>query len=330
MSIEIISTDKPEVVQAALGELKPADPKSADQTEPKDSENLEAAPADEKEPPKEDAPKDEETPEEKENDEDEEDLEAKADDKEGEKPKKATGFKKRIDKLNKRASDAEQRAEYWRQEALRTQGLREKTEANPKEPVKPELSAKPRREDFATIDAYEEARDAYVTKQAVDSFKKEQREKEQQDLQKKRDQAYMDRVAKFVKEEAKDFNEVLKSATAPLSLVMREAIRDSEVGPQIVYELAQNPEEAERIFSLSPTRQAVEIGRLETRFLEQTEPSKSSQERKTTAAPKPVTPVKGKGTVVQKDLDDPSLSQEEYNRIRNKQERERRTAAAQR
>ena len=81
MSIEIISTDKPEVVQAALGELKPADPKSADQTEPKDSENLEAAPADEKEPPKEDAPKDEETPEEKENDEDEEDLEAKADDK---------------------------------------------------------------------------------------------------------------------------------------------------------------------------------------------------------------------------------------------------------
>ena len=192
------------------------------------------------------------------------------------------------------------------------------------------MSAKPRREDFATIDAYEEARDAYVTKQAVDSFKKEQREKEQQDLQKKRDQAYMDRVAKFVKEEAKDFNEVLKSATAPLSLVMREAIRDSEVGPQIVYELAQNPEEAERIFSLSPTRQAVEIGRLETRFLEQTEPSKSSQERKTTAAPKPVTPVKGKGTVVQKDLDDPSLSQEEYNRIRNKQERERRTAAAQR
>jgi hypothetical protein len=324
MTIRVESNEPADVVLAANGDLKAEkpkeDPKSAETKTDVTLESLEAKPKEEVE------PKESEVTEEEH--EDEEELETKPKEDDG-KPNKKNGFKRRVDKLNKRIEAAEQEREFWRQEALRTRDREKPAPAD--ESTKVDLSKKPKQDDFETIEAYQDARDQWVRAQAVADFKKEQREQEAKEALTKREQTYQERVSKFIAEEADDFNEVISAQKdLPLSLVMQEAIKESEIGPKIVYELAKNPSEAKRIFALSATRQALELGKLEAKLTlspkESVDPD-SSQETKTKTALKPITPVKGKGSVVPKDLDDPELSQAEYNRVRNKQERERREAA---
>lgn len=86
------------------------------------------------------------------------------------------------------------------------------------------------------------------------------------------------------------------------SLIMALGIRDSEVGTDIAYHLAKNPEESRRVSNLSDFEQAREFGRLEGRFLYEKEQSAKSagngngagagngaptQQRQRSAAPPP-------------------------------------------
>jgi len=69
--------------------------------------------------------------------------------------------------------------------------------------------------------------------------------------------------------------------------LMAEAILESDLGDKVVKHLYSNPEEAERIASLPPARQAVEIGKLEVK-LSSPAPVKKS------GAPAPITPIAAK------------------------------------
>lgn len=70
--------------------------------------------------------------------------------------------------------------------------------------------------------------------------------------------------------------------------LMAEAILESDLGDKVVKHLYSNPEEAERIASLPPARQAVEIGKLEVK-LSSPAPVKKS------GAPAPIAPISGNG-----------------------------------
>jgi hypothetical protein len=78
---------------------------------------------------------------------------------------------------------------------------------------------------------------------------------------------------------------VTRNPNIPITPEMAEIIRDSDVWPDLAYHLGKNMAEAARIAALSPTRQAVELGRLEARV--------TAPKPLPNRAPAPVEPVSG-------------------------------------
>jgi hypothetical protein len=89
-----------------------------------------------------------------------------------------------------------------------------------------------------------------------------------------------------------DFDQVVKNPNLPISDAMAEAIKSSDVGPDVAYYLGTNIKEAARISKLSPLMQAKEIGKIEAKL------SDNPPVRKTTSAPAPISPVTARSTGV--------------------------------
>ena len=87
-----------------------------------------------------------------------------------------------------------------------------------------------------------------------------------------------------------DFDQVAYNPNLPITEVMAETIRASDVGPELAYHLGSNPKEAERIAKLSPFLQAKEIGRIEAKL------AADPPVKKTTSAPEPIRPVTARAT----------------------------------
>lgn len=112
-----------------------------------------------------------------------------------------------------------------------------------------------------------------------------------------------------VREAAKDdpeLEEILETSDVPLSRAAQEAVMESDIGPKIVAYLHRNPDEADRIFELSPTSQARELGKLEAKLL-------APAEKKPSAAPPPITPITGKAGA---EKDPSQMSDKEYEKYR--------------
>lgn len=162
--------------------------------------------------------------------------------------------------------------------------------------------AAPTREDFQSLEdfnaalARHEARDE--ARKVIESERKTRVEQETKarsaDTERKISDAWSKGEEDFRKE-AKDYDavvgEFVESELAELDLSARRAILelgDNGVGQKVLYHLAKNPDEAERIAKLSPTRQVIEIGKLE---------DKVTPPKKTSNAPPPVSSVKGASAI---------------------------------
>lgn len=97
-------------------------------------------------------------------------------------------------------------------------------------------------------------------------------------------EAYQDREEE-TRGKYDDFDQVAYNPQLPITDVMAETIRASDMGPELAYHLGLNPKEAERIARLSPFLQAKEIGRIEAKLAEAPPVKKSS------SAPEPIRPV---------------------------------------
>ena len=82
-----------------------------------------------------------------------------------------------------------------------------------------------------------------------------------------------------------DFEQVAYNPKLPITEVMAEAIRYSDIGPELAYHLGSNPKEADRISKLAPLAQARELGKLEAKLVD------SPPAKKATSAPAPILPV---------------------------------------
>ena len=85
-----------------------------------------------------------------------------------------------------------------------------------------------------------------------------------------------------------------------VSDAIRDTILESDVGPKILYHLAENEELAKKIAGLSERAALKEIGKLEARF-ERTEPEVKPVKKSN--APAPVTPLKAVSGVADVKLD---------------------------
>lgn len=233
------------------------------------------------------------------------------------KPKKKSGFQRRIDKLNAAKAKVQQEADFWREQALKGAG-EPKTESKKADSTPATAEGEPNPENYDTHSEFVRDLTRWEIKQAE---KIRDQEAEQSRLKSEREKAaktLRDGIKSF-KETHDDFDDVVESVDDVLmSPVIQQAILSSDNGPELMYELAKNRAEYERINSLEPVAAARAIGRLEAKLsAESTE--KRSEPVKTTKAPKPLAPV-GKGSgLVTKSLNDPSISFEEYERLRMQQ-----------
>lgn len=301
MTISIQSTsDSPEAVTAALGDLAPKpvvdEPKVEPVTEvdPKPGEESEV----------EEVTEVIEVPTDEESEDESEELEAKENETK-EKPKKIGGFQKKIAKLK-------QETEYWKEQALRTQAP-----AKVEPPAKvQDQSLRPKPTDFATHDDYVEALVDWKAEAKMQAAKQKDREEKIKTEVQAKFNTHQQRVTAF-KETHEDFDDALENvSTIPMSLAVQESILESDVGPQMMYALAKDPKEFKRLCSLPPLQAAREIGKLEAKFSKTTSTTSSVT---TTRAPKPVTPVRTRGATSVKDISDPNISQREFERLREEQ-----------
>jgi hypothetical protein len=243
-----------------------------------------------------------------------EEIEAK----EGDKPKKKNGYKKKINKLNKELSATKQETEYWKQEALKSQ------KASPQEtkPVETQktisLDARPKSEDFGTHEEYVEALTEWKVEKKLKDKEIEARALDMKKENESKVTTFKEREAAF-KAEHTDFNDVLDEIEdVLLPPILQREIVTSENGPQLMYELAKDREELERICKLPPEALLRALGRFEAAISKDSE--SSPETKKTTKAPKPIAPVGASSSgSTKKSISDPNLSQREYEQLRAKQ-----------
>ena len=201
--------------------------------------------------------------------------------------------------LRRRAQQAEAEAAYYK-------GLAEGRGSNQTPtPQKPEVDAPP---DINNFENY----DDFVIAKAKFEFRQEQKQQSEKNATETVDRQYFERFNKAV-EKIPDLPEVIGSARIPFHPATLQAIKESELGPQIAYHLAKNPNEAIRISQLSPYAAVREIGKLEVKLTPP--PASSSEPQRISQAPEPVKPVPQTGSLITSDYD--KMSMEEFMSKRN-------------
>lgn len=237
-------------------------------------------------------------------------------------PKKRSGFKRRIDKLTSKLSQKDQEIEFLRAEVTKSQKPKDEFVAPI---VKVNVEGRPRSDDFDTHENFVEA---------LTDWKMEQGEKVKADKlrqeQVKADfhaqmTAHLGRLDVF-KKSVDDFDETIEDmGDMQLSFVIQDMILTSENGPELMYELAKDKKEFERINALPALAAARELGKLEARLQKQADSSELEPKIvKTTKAPAPIRTVGGNSTGGgKKSIFDPNIPQAEYEKLRRQQSSER-------
>lgn len=209
------------------------------------------------------------------------------DDKAGESQKpKGKAVQKRINKLTRKNARLKEEVA----EANRRAEEAEEKAALPAEPTRP----KPEEDDFDSFAEYTEALVDWKSEQREASREAKAAKKAEQEAAQKARLEDEDNFAELVedfKEDHDDYDEICFDDDLPISSIMTEAIIGSDMGPQILYHLGNNPKEAARIAKLRPVGQIREIGKLEGKLLP---PTKNTQ----TKAPKPVKSVGSRNDAV--------------------------------
>lgn len=207
----------------------------------------------------------------------------------------ATEDRKRNPKLEIRFEKITKQREEAREEARREREARESLEAKVRElesrskPEKVEASEEPRPEQFTDMYEYAKA----LTDYKVDQRLSEEKQKEAQAKVEAQRQEVINTWAKRVesaKAEMPDFEDMVGSADVVVSNEVRDAIFESDVGPRILYHLAENPEIAEKLQGMTVTSALRTIGKLEAQFEKaeaQTKPVVGKSK-----APAPINPIR--------------------------------------
>ena len=140
----------------------------------------------------------------------------------------------------------------------------------------------PPADQFESPEAYAEA---LAEKRAQELIAQRETAKRQAEIM----EAYHDKEEE-VRGKYDDFDQVAYNPQLPITDVMAETIRASEIGPELAYHLGSNPKEAERIARLSPFLQAKEIGKIEAKLAD------APPVKKTSSAPAPIKPVSARAT----------------------------------
>ena len=239
-----------------------------------------------------------------------------------EKPKKKSGYKNRVKRLANKLTAQEKETEFWRAEALKAK--QNSSQEMEQEKAPPVAESKPDPDDFEEHSDYVEALTDWKLEQKLRDRDVRTKEERLRENHQTKVSTFQEQVEGF-KENHPDFDEAMESVNdIPMSSTVQEVVLESKVGPELMYGLAKNSEEYERICKLSPLEAAKALGRFEEKI---SKLNGGGEKAQTTKAPKPIEPVGSKSSGSgAKSLDDPDISQKEFERLREKQIHDRRGA----
>ena len=222
---------------------------------------------------------------------------------------KATEEKKQNPKLEKRFSELTKQREEARKEAAKERDAREALEKRISElegraePKPVEENVKPSPSQFNDAFEYAEALAEWSAENALLNRDKAEAERKVQDERQQVIKSWNDRLV-TVKADLPDYDEMIASASdITVNDAIRDAMLESEQGPRILYHLAENPELAEKLNTLSTVSALREIGKLEAKFEASETPKDAKTEAETkpsiarSKAPAPISPLKTSSAV---------------------------------
>lgn len=215
-------------------------------------------------------------------------------------------IERRFSEITKQREAAKQEAERERQARVELENkvreLEGKLSPPPQEPT--EADPKPKPEQFSDMFEYAEALSEWTADKRIREEKvKEQAQKAEQERQKTMD-TWSQRVSEF-RGKTPDFDDMVGSADVVVSNEVRDAIFDSDVGPQILYHLAENPDVAKKLQGMTAIGALRMIGKLEAKFEEPAQPQTQRETTvKTSKAPPPINPIRATAGGPVTELDD--------------------------
>lgn len=232
---------------------------------------------------------------------------------EAEKETQATEERKPNPKLEKRFSELTKQREEARKEAQREREAREALEARlnaleqSKQPqqasVEPDDEPQPHQ--FSDAFEYAKALAEFTAEQALKNRDKQEAERKASEERQKVIDAWAKKVD-AAKAELPDFDDMVQSSDVVISNEVRDAIIESDVGPQLLYHLAENPEIAEKLASKSVVSALRELGKLEARFEREAEKQAEESSKpvvKKSNAPAPIKPLRATSAAADTPID---------------------------
>jgi len=202
--------------------------------------------------------------------------------------------KKQNPKLEKRFSELSKARDAARQEAANERQQREALEARIKaleqQPQQAQVQTdEPQPSDYN--DAFEYAKDLakYEAKRMIQAEKQAEAQAKAQEAQQKVLSTWNERINE-AKQELPDYDEMIASSDVVIHDVIRDAILESDVGPRILYHLAENEEFAQKFAGLPLPQALKELGKLESKYAPSEEKSVAVRKSK---APPPINPIRG-------------------------------------
>ena len=208
-----------------------------------------------------------------------------------EKPKANPKLERRFSEITKQREEARKEAQQERQArevleqrlaALEKQSAPQQAQTTDEEPQPSQFN-----------DAFEYARALalYSTEQALLERDRQQAEAKVAQERQKVIETWASKV-QTAKASLPDFDDIVASSDVVIHDDIRDAILESDVGPQILYHLAENEDVAKKISALGAKQALREIGKLEARF-EVKEAAPETKPVVRSKAPAPIQPLRG-------------------------------------
>jgi actin-related protein len=224
--------------------------------------------------------------------------ESQSEPKEAEKEANQEGERKQNPKLEKRFSEITKQREEARKEAQTERQARldlEQRLAAMEQQRQPQqafnVDTEPQPSQFSDAFEYAKALAEFSTEKALAERDRQVAQQREQEAQQKIIQSWAQKVQE-AKADLPDFDDLVASSDVVVNNAVRDAILESDVGPKILYHLAENNDLAKRIASLSPNAALREIGRLEAKF-EVNPETKQTAPVVRSKAPAPIQPIRG-------------------------------------
>lgn len=193
------------------------------------------------------------------------------------------------------ATAADERARAAEERAAAAQRTADELKAKYEPPKTDPLGPEPKPDQFADINEYSLALKDWTKEKVEHDRAQEETARKQREHSEKVAKDWRDRQT-AARKELDDYDEKINGSTVSVADHVRDAIIESDVGPQILYHLATNPDVAEKLAKASPVSALREIGRLEAKLSEK--PAKEAPKTsiaEISKAPPPITPLRGSG-----------------------------------